>query len=315
VAALMVAAIVCVASSNGGTTSQDLKTGYLLGATPRAQQIGILVGALTSAIVIGMTLKLFNDSATVYAARSFDWRVPAGQLEQVEGLQGPEAKGDRTLYHAVHLTDESAPRDSTGRYLVPPGKYLADGEGQIRYLVDPGINGVVDHRDGPAGPGSGVYVRKFDAPKARLMSLIIDGILTHRLPWGLVLLGVFIALTLELAGIASLPFAVGVYLPLSASTPIWAGGLVRWLVERKSRLSEAESDSSPGVLLSSGLIAGGAIAGMVLAIIAGANEDFSTRLGQWGSALGLGGSDLASLTAFAALAMVLFAWGRRRQAA
>ena len=314
VAALMVAAIVCVASSNGGTTSQDLKTGYLIGATPRAQQIGILVGALTSAIVIGMTLKLFNDSATVYAARSFDYQVPVDHFEQAEGLRGPDAGRDAALYHALHVTDENAPRDSTGKYLVPPGKYLVDDGGRIRYLVDPGINGVVDHRDGVAGPGTGSFVRKFDAPKARLMSLIIDGILTRKLPWGLVLLGVFIALTLELAGISSLPFAVGVYLPISASTPIWVGGLMRWWVERKSQRGGAESDSSPGVLLSSGLIAGGAIAGMVLAIIAGTSEGFSLSLGRWGEALGLGGSDLASLAAFAALGFLLYWIGRGRPA-
>src|SRR4029077_18816791 len=123
---------------------------------------------------------------------------------------------------------------------------------------DPGINGTVDKRD------DGSHVEKFDAPKARLMSLIIDGILTRKLPWGLVLLGVFIALTLELSGISSLPFAVGVYLPVSASTPIWIGGIVRWFVERKSKpKSDAEAESSPGVLLSSGLIAGGATMGTI----------------------------------------------------
>jgi putative OPT family oligopeptide transporter len=316
VAALMVAAIVCVASSNGGTTSQDLKTGYLVGATPRAQQIGILVGALTSAIVIGLTLKLFNDSATVYAARDLPWKAPVEMLGKVEGLKGPDAARDADLYRAVHITDETAPKDSTGRYLVPPGKYLAQEDGTLRYLVDPGINGVVDRRDPAPGQAQGVEVRKFDAPKARLMSLIIDGILTHKLPWGLVLLGVGIALTLELAGIASLPFAVGVYLPLSASTPIWVGGMVRWLVERRSRgkeeaAAEAEGDSSPGVLLSSGLIAGGAIAGMLLAILAGTKESWSTGLGSVGGFLGWNGSDLASLAAFAALAGALYLIARR----
>ncbi|MFA7330666.1 MAG: oligopeptide transporter, OPT family [Candidatus Delongbacteria bacterium] len=315
VAALMVAAIVCVASSNGGTTSQDLKTGYLIGATPRAQQIGILVGALTSAIVIGLTLKLFNDSATVYAKRDLPWKAPVELLGKTEGLRGPDAARDAALYRAVFITDETAPKDSTGRYLVPPGKYLAEADGTLRYLVDPGINGVVDRRDPAPGESQGVFVRKFDAPKARLMSLIIDGILTHKLPWGLVLLGVFIALTLELAGISSLPFAVGVYLPLSASTPIWVGGLVRWWVERgrPKPVSESEGDSSPGVLLSSGLIAGGAIAGMTLAIIAGTSEAVSARLGTVGDALGWNGSDLASLAAFGVLALVLY-WIAKRPA-
>jgi len=311
VAALMVAAVVCIASSNGGTTSQDLKTGFLVGATPRAQQIGILVGALTSAVVIGLTLTLFNNAATVFARRDFETRVPAAQLGAVEHLFGPDAERDGAAYRAVHLTAENAPRDSAGAWLIPPGKYLADAEGHVRYLVDPGINGTVDRRDAAPGQAEGVPVRKFDAPKARLMSLIIDGILTRKLPWGLVLLGVFIALTLELSGISSLPFAVGVYLPLSASTPIWLGGLVRWAVDRRSPAAARAGDSSPGVLLSSGLIAGGAIAGMVLAIIAGTSEGWSLALGRLGEAVGLAGSDLASLIAFSLLGLVLLWAGTR----
>src|SRR4029079_16033729 len=124
------------------------------------------------------------------------------------------------------------------------GKYFVDDAGHIKYLVDPGINGVVDHRDPVAGEKGGTEVKKFDAPKARLMSLIIDGILTQKLPWGLVLLGVFIALTLELSGIASLPFAVGVYLPLSSSTPIFFGGAVRWLVEKYEARKRAKANQA-----------------------------------------------------------------------
>src|SRR5262249_47875907 len=251
--------------------------------TPRAQQIGILVGALTSAIVIGATLKLFNDSATVYARRDVPgYSVPSSLFEKKEHLRGPDAKHDPGLYNAVHFTEETAPKDAAGKYVVPPGKYLVDDAGAVRYLVDPGINGTVDHRDPAPGATEGTFVRKFDAPKARLMSLIIDGILTRKLPWGLVLLGVFIAIVLELSGISALPFAVGVYLPISASTPIWVGGAIRWLVEKKTKMSAAESDSSPGVLLSSGFIAGGAIAGMVLAIVAGASEEFSNSIGKVG---------------------------------
>ena len=121
----------------------------------------------------------------------------------------------------------------------------------------------VDHRD------DGTRVTKYEAPKARLMSLIIDGILTRKLPWGLVLLGVFIAAVLELCRISSLPFAVGVYLPISASAPIFFGGLVRYIVDKKVKYaSEDEAESSPGVLMSSGLIAGGAIAGIGVALLA-----------------------------------------------
>src|SRR5204862_466671 len=127
----------------------------------------------------------------------------------------------------------------------------------------PGINGNIDKRD------DGSPVVKYQAPKARLMSLIIDGILTQKLPWSLVLLGVFISIVLELCQISSLPFAVGVYLPLSASTPIFMGGMIRYIVERRGTKgkTDAEKESSPGVLLSSGLIAGGSIAGIFYAII------------------------------------------------
>src|SRR5262249_21955144 len=111
---------------------------------------------------------------------------------------------------------------------------------------------------------------KFDAPKAQLFRLIIDGTLGGKLPWGLVLIGVFFALLCELLGLgnASLAFAVGLYLPISTSAGIYAGGLVRWLVDRQRKdLSAAEAEFSPGVLMASGLIAGGAIAGVVQSVI------------------------------------------------
>ncbi len=105
---------------------------------------------------------------------------------------------------------------------VPAGKYLVDDQGKIRYLEDPGINGQVETRD------SGEKVEKYNAPKAMLMSFIIDGIMSHKLPWSLVLIGVFISVLLELLGLSSLAFAVGVYLPVSTSIPIMIGGVVRW---------------------------------------------------------------------------------------
>ena len=300
--ALSIAAVVCVASSNGGTTAQDLKTGFLVGATPRSQQIGILIGAGISALVIGATLQLFNDVRTVYAAREFPGvTIEQSRFEQREPLRGPDAKRDAGEYNVVHLTSDSAPEG------VPAGRYLVDDAGVIRYLVDPGINGVVDHRD------DGTPVKKFDAPKARLMSLVIDGILTQRLPWGLVGIGAFIAITLELAGISSLPFAVGVYLPLSATTPIFTGGVVRWLVDRRRKTaSSAESDSSPGVLAASGLIAGGAIGGTALALVAGLNENFSARLAIGKLIPAISTSDAAAVVAFAILAAWVWAVGREK---
>ena len=154
----------------------------------------------------------------------------------------------------------------------PAGRYLVNGEGTPVYLVDPGINGVYDKRP------DGSTVQKFTAPKATLMSYIIKGILSGELPWGLVLLGVFISIVLELSGIPSLAFAVGVYLPISTSAPVWVGGVIRGLVDKYTRrkhagtnLTEdqlvAEGDKSNGVLLSSGYIAGGTLAGVVFAFM------------------------------------------------
>jgi putative OPT family oligopeptide transporter len=313
VAALSIAAVVCIASSNGGTTSQDLKTGFLVGGTPRSQQIGILVGALTSALVIGGTLKLFNDAKTIFARQDIAYHVDPKLFEGKDTLHGTEASRDSAVYNVVHFTGDDAPRNAAGAFIVEPGRYLVDDSGTIRYLVDPGINGRLSHRDPLPGETVGTEVKKFDAPKARLMSLIIDGILTRKLPWGLVLLGVFIAFTLELCGVASLPFAVGVYLPISASTPIWIGGLVRWLVEKQSPpRSDAESESSPGVLLSSGLIAGGAIAGMVLAIIAGASESFSKKLDFSASLGDFASSDLVAILLFLGLGGFVYMVGREK---
>lgn len=297
VTALSVGAIVCIASSNGGTTSQDLKTGYLVGATPRLQQVAILIGAFVSALVLGPILMSLNDNSTVHVPASKLCPAPlvtdVSKLERTEvphvriplvGEDGKKLEGqyrfDDTTYHVWHKTDTVG---------GPSGKYLVDDKGVAVWFVDPGINGMHTERV------DGSKVTKYDAPKATLVSYIIKGILDRELPWELVLLGVMIAVTLELAGIPSLAFAVGVYLPLSSSTPILAGGAIRWLVDRHLRkkaeykqLSEEkfseESDKSAGVLLSSGYIAGGAIAGIIIAYVAAQCTDFDTALTKWAAA-------------------------------
>jgi hypothetical protein len=187
---------------------------------------------------------------------------------------------------------------------APSGKYLVEKTtGKVVYLVDPGINGAYKTRP------DGTTVTKFDAPKATLMSYIIKGILDRKLPWGLVLFGVMIALVLEMSGIPSLAFAVGVYLPLSSSSPILVGGAVRWLVDRKRRkdlqhanLTEeqlgAEGDKSSGVLMASGYIAGGAIAGIIIAFMAGVLSGMDKKLTDWSIAHNPffdGGINLASV--------------------
>jgi putative OPT family oligopeptide transporter len=284
VTALSIGGIVCIASSNGGTTSQDLKTGFLLGGTPRLQQYAILIGAFASAVVLGPILLKLNDAAVVY--------VPAAQAapglstdvtklaSEKQGLVGPQARDDAARYFVWHKTDEAG---------GPAGKYLVNDRGEAVWLVDPGINGV--HRKRP----DGTEVQKFTAPKATLVSYIIKGILDQKLPWALVLLGMMIAVTLQMSFVPALAFAVGVYLPISASTPIFIGGMVRLLVDRRTRRQPAyanmtdeqfvaESDKSAGVLLSSGYIAGGAIAGILIAFLAGVLIDFDAAVTSWSEA-------------------------------
>ncbi|HEV3136248.1 MAG TPA: oligopeptide transporter, OPT family [Pirellulales bacterium] len=275
--ALTVAAVVCIAASNGGTTSQDLKTGYLVGATPRLQQIAILIGALTSALVIGVTLQLLNDAGTVYTKkREFVPRVHIDNVKDLtitEHVGGEYAAKDGTAYHVLH----AGQGDIKG---VSPGKYLVDDDGRIAYFVDPAINGKLKERD------DGTKVSgKFEAPKTRLMALIIDGILNGRLPWELVMIGALIAIVLELAGVPSLPFAVGVYLPIQTSVPIFIGGLVRLFVD-KVKGQKDDDETSSGVLLGSGYIAGGSIAGVLIAFMAFAPK-FSESL-QFGGKDGWG---------------------------
>jgi OPT oligopeptide transporter protein len=181
---------------------------------------------------------------------------------------------------------------------VAPGRYLA-AEGKLAYHL----------RD----------VRKFDAPKASLFALIIDGILTRKLPWSLVLVGVMLAIVMELCGVASLPFAVGVYLPLSTSVPIFAGGVVRYVVDRR-RKGKGDEDFSPGTLLSSGYIAGGAIAGLVGAVVAGLSleekVDVGAKLADVSPKLGaLCQSNYSGILAFGVIAVALYVTATRGEAA
>jgi len=317
VTALSVGGIVCIAASNGGTTSQDLKTGFLLGATPRHQQVAILIGSMLSAVLLGPILLRLNDTATVYLpvtqVAPQGLHVDAARLANArsEHVRGVQARDDGNEYKAFHKLDAEG---------APAGKYLVDANGDARWFVDPGINGVYTKRP------DGSEVKKFDAPKATLMSYIIRGILDRKLPWALVLFGIMTSVMLELVGIPSLAFAVGVYLPLSSSSPIFIGGMVRWLVDRYIRkkhagknLSEdeltAEGDKSPGVLMASGYIAGGAIAGILIAFISGVPfmHAFSEKLDDMSSrnAFVSGvNADLLSCLPFVLLIVLLYLVGR-----
>lgn len=276
--ALTIAAVVCIAASNGGTTSQDLKTGYLVGATPKLQQVAIVVGALSSALVIGYLLILLNDSGTVYSKK--DLPTPNKPIDVALLTETGKAPHDDTLYHVLRVGKGSSSQESADNpYALPVGSYLVDNKGEIVYLVDPGINGTRDRKD------DGTAVTKFSAPKATLMAFITDGILQRKLPWPLVLLGAAIAIVLELCGVPSLAFAVGVYLPLATSSPIFVGGLARYVADRWGRnagkdAKETDSDTSSGVLLSTGYIAGGAIGGVLIAFL-NFSDTIPDMLGRW----------------------------------
>jgi putative OPT family oligopeptide transporter len=315
VTALSVGAIVCIAASNAGTTSQDLKTGYLVGSTPRYQQYAILAGALASALILGPILLKLNDAGTVYvpaAQVAPGLTVDASKLTATGQLQGPQASTDHNSYKVWHKTDTVG---------GPAGKYFVAADGTLAYLVDPGING--QHTTRPDGS----EVKKYDAPKAVLMSYIIKGILDQQLPWTLVLFGVMIAVVLEMAGIGSLAFSVGVYLPLVSTLPIAIGGAIRWLVDRRNNQlpqyaglndeeRQAAGDRSSGTLLASGYIAGGALAGIVIAITAGVLTGFDTTLTRWAEAANPffagASSDLLSLIPYAAIVVLLY-WVAREK--
>src|SRR5262245_27748804 len=260
--ALTVAAVVCIASSNGGTTSQDLKTGFLVGATPKPQQYAILVGALTSALVIGGTMLALDAVGTHYTNKGLPnavLQVEPGAPTQKVGR--PHEDKDQNTYFVVHVR-----REDDKKYPgVKPGRYLVDQQGNIKYKTDTPIAQESKKMDNGADAPKG-----FTAPQPQLFQSIITGILGGTLEWGLFIIGVLIAIAVEFAGVRALPFAVGMYIPLGATTPIFVGGLLRWLTDRirGGSASDVETETSPGVLLASGYIAGGTLCGLIVAFFA-----------------------------------------------
>jgi len=263
VLALSIGGVVCVAASTAGATSQDLKTGFLVGATPMRQQIGLLLGVTASALLVGGIIYFLNTAKQTIVVRNYPGVVVSNVEPERYSLgggrmnaapSGESASGP--TYRVGHLYETTAN--------APAGKYLVDDTGAIKYLVDPGLGGRervnVDGRE----------IDKLESPKSQIMALVVDGILTQKLPWGLILIGAFLAIAMELLGVPSLPISVGVYLPISTSATMFMGGVLRWLVDRRMSPQEREgpqADSGPGVLFSSGLIAGGAITGVVLAAL------------------------------------------------
>jgi len=239
VLALMIGGVVCIAAAIAGATSQDLKTGYLVGATPFWQQMALLVGVTVSTVAIGATLNLMNSGLEKY--------IPTPIAVNIQALpQG--VKIERASYTYKNKTYVLV--NSLGSGTIPDGEYLYDASSErIEYQWAQGI-------------GSD----KAPAPQARLMATVINGILNQRLPWRLVLMGVALVIAVEILGVRSLAFATGSYLSIATTGAMFAGGLVRWLVEATTKKKD-ESEASPGALYSSGLIAAGGVFGLLGIII------------------------------------------------
>ena len=244
----------CIAASNAGDTSQDLKTGYIIGATPRLQQIALMIGVVVSTIVIGFTLNLMNTGLQEFHAAPQAWdsthRIPAW----------PSSMTCKHLPAQIRVVaaDKSATEHHRSEYIVLNAigsTELQDG----KYLYSPATGRIEVHWI------QGIGSAAAPAPQAKLMATVINGILSRKLPWGLVLLGVSLVIAVELLGIRSLTFAVGAYLPIGTTLPIFIGGVVRWLVDQAAKRagSEEEGDISSGSLFASGLIAAGGIAGLI----------------------------------------------------
>src|SRR6202795_4904787 len=254
VLALMIGGVVCIAAAIAGATSQDLKTGYLVGATPFWQQMGLLVGVTISTVAIGATLNLMNVGLEKYLPT----QIPVNIQSLPQGV-----KIERGSFE--HLGKNYVLINSLGSHEIPDGEYLYDsGTSRIEYQWAQGI-------------GSD----KAPAPQARLMATVISGILNQRLPWRLVLMGVALVIAVEILGVRSLAFATGSYLSIATTAAMFAGGLVRLLVEATTKKKD-ESEASPGALYSSGLIAAGGRFGL-LGIIINLFQDpeISNRVPHW----------------------------------
>src|SRR5438874_5353320 len=240
VLALMIGGVVCIAAAIAGATSQDLKTGYLVGSTPRLQQLGLLVGVTVSTIAIGATLNLMN--------RGLERYIPTQIPVALQSLpSGVKIESDTF----EHQGKKYVLINSLGSHEIPDGEYLYDPSSQRIELQW----------------AQGIGSEKAPAPQARLMATVINGILNQRLPWRLVLMGVCLVIAVEILGVRSLAFATGSYLSIATTGAMFAGGLVRLLVEATTKKKD-ESEASPGALYSSGLIAAGGVFGLLGIIIA-----------------------------------------------
>ena len=304
VLALTIGGVVCIASAIAGATSQDLKTGYLVGATPYWQQVALVIGVMISAFAIGGTLILMNIGLAQYK--------PVQIALDIDHLQsGVDVQQHDYVYNGKTYTLVNA----LGSHEVPDGKYLYDPntrEIEVQWV-------------------QGIGSDQAAAPQDRLIATVISGILNQRLPWRLVFLGVFLVIAIELLGVRSLPFAVGSYLSIATTMAMFAGGLVRWLAEQgMEKQIDAENEVSPGSLYASGLIAAGGVLGL-LAIVLNLLQDplLSAKVPHWLAAVlhlpwpagifalgakfpGFSGSPVTGVVLFILLAISLFVSARKK---
>ena len=248
--AITIGGVVCIAASNAGDTSQDLKTGFLIGATPWKQQLALMIGVIVSTFVIGATLNAMNKGLEEFRESARPWNISVPH----DGVQVQAQHFSRRQFHISHgdnagdtagdvryganyelLNALGSPELADGKYLYNP----KTGQIEIQWI-------------------QGIGSEKAAAPQARLMATVINGILTRKLPWGLVLLGVFLVIAVELLGIRSLSFAVGAYLSIATTLAIFVGGVMRWMVDRAvakagGDAADTGSEISPGSLYASGL--------------------------------------------------------------
>ena len=302
--AITIGGVVCIAASNSGDTSQDLKTGYIIGSTPWKQQVALMIGVVISTIVIGWTLNLMNTNLQEFRAAAQPWDINAshpGVAVQTDAQRLPESI-------RVLAADKSSTPHHKGEYVILNAlgsPELADG----KYLYSPATHQIEVQWI------QGIGSEKAAAPQARLMATVINGILTQKLPWGLVMMGVFLVIAVELLGIRSLSFAVGAYLSIGTTLAIFCGGMVRWFVDQAVKKAgggeiETESEISPGSLFASGLIAAGGIVGLCGVALKGYESTFDK-----GDILNFPSTfldnKLVSIAAFALLAFSLYYFARK----
>jgi putative OPT family oligopeptide transporter len=305
--AITIGGVVCVAAANAGATSQDLKTGYLIGATPYRQQWALMIGVMVSVFVIGGTLMLMNFGLSEF--RPLQRAIDIDKVRTEQTLRGAAVRVEKELddpHPQTYRDKKYILVNALGSRELPDGKYLYDPDTkqiEVQWIT-------------------GIGSDKAAAPQGRLMATVITGILNQRLPWRLVAMGVFLVIAVELLGIRSLSFAVGSYLGLHTTLAIFCGGVVRWAAERGRQTSggHAESDVSPGSLFASGLIAAGGVMGLIAIVINVLGDpELGIRLIPPGVlafgpkiAPALATSNLLAVVMFALLAYSLYHFARKK---